>query len=105
MKPPKPLNAIVDKVLSYKPKPKSRAAKKRKRRAVARSRVSQDVMVVPEHIGAPKRPRQHIAGLTHYYIDEKEVPEREYFRMFPSAKPKQKKRKRRPRNMLTEEID
>jgi len=33
MKPPKPLNAVVDKVLAYKPKPKSKAAKKRKRRA------------------------------------------------------------------------
>lgn len=32
MKTPKPLDAIVDKVLAYKPKPKSKAAKKRKRR-------------------------------------------------------------------------
>jgi hypothetical protein len=33
MKPPKVLNDVVDKVLAYKPKPKSKAAKKRKRRA------------------------------------------------------------------------
>lgn len=33
MRPPKELNAIVDKVLAYKPKPKSKAAKKRRRRA------------------------------------------------------------------------
>ncbi len=33
MKTPKPLNTIVDKVLAYKPKPKSKAAKKRKRKA------------------------------------------------------------------------
>ena len=33
MKAPKDLNRIVDKVLAYKPKPKSKAAKKRKRRA------------------------------------------------------------------------
>lgn len=33
MKPPKKLNEFVDKVLSYKPKAKSKAAKKRRRRA------------------------------------------------------------------------
>lgn len=33
MKPPKPLNAMVDKVLAYKPKPKSKASKKRQRKA------------------------------------------------------------------------
>ena len=33
MKPPKPLVEMIDKVLAYRPKPKSKAAKKRKRRA------------------------------------------------------------------------
>jgi hypothetical protein len=33
MKTPKALDAIVDKVLRYKPKPKSKPAKRRKRRA------------------------------------------------------------------------
>jgi len=33
MKPPKPFVAMIDKVLAYKPKPKSKAAKKRKKRA------------------------------------------------------------------------
>lgn len=33
MKPPRALNDIVDTVLAYKPKPKSKAAKKRKRKA------------------------------------------------------------------------
>ncbi len=33
MSTPKKLNAIVDKVLAYKPKPKSKGAKKRRRRA------------------------------------------------------------------------
>ena len=32
MKPPKELDAIADKVLSYRPKPKSKPAKKRVRR-------------------------------------------------------------------------
>ena len=32
-KPPEKLNRIVDKVLSYKPKPKSKPAKKRARKA------------------------------------------------------------------------
>lgn len=32
MKPPKKLNEVVDKVLAYRPKPKSKAAKKRSRR-------------------------------------------------------------------------
>ncbi len=32
MRPPKVLNEIVDKVLAYRPKPKSRAARKRLRR-------------------------------------------------------------------------
>lgn len=31
-KPPEELERIVDKVISYRPKPKSKAAKKRKRR-------------------------------------------------------------------------
>ena len=34
--PPKELDAIVDKVLAYRPKPKSEAGKKRKRKAVTR---------------------------------------------------------------------
>lgn len=33
MKPPKPLEKIVDTVLAYRPKPKSKAAKKRCRKA------------------------------------------------------------------------
>lgn len=33
MKPPKGLDYMVDKVLAYQPKPKSKAAKKRKRKA------------------------------------------------------------------------
>ena len=33
LRPPKALDAIVDTVLAYKPKPKSNPAKKRKRRA------------------------------------------------------------------------
>ena len=32
-KPPKALDAIVDKVLAYRPKPQSKPAKRRKRRA------------------------------------------------------------------------
>lgn len=34
-KPPKALDAIVDKVLAYRPKPKIKPAKRRKRRAKA----------------------------------------------------------------------
>jgi hypothetical protein len=37
---PKELNAIVDKVLSYKPKPKSKPAKKRKRRTEKLAKLS-----------------------------------------------------------------
>jgi len=33
MKPEKALDAVADKVLAYRPKPKSKAAKRRKRRA------------------------------------------------------------------------
>jgi len=33
LKPPPELDAIVDKVLAYRPKPKSNSAKKRKKRA------------------------------------------------------------------------
>lgn len=33
MRPPKPFVELIDKVLAYKPKPKSKAARKRKKRA------------------------------------------------------------------------
>jgi hypothetical protein len=36
MKPPKELDKIADVVLAYRPKPKSKAAKKRKRRSAKR---------------------------------------------------------------------
>jgi hypothetical protein len=41
-KTPKELDAIVDKVLAYRPKPKSDAAKKRKRKEPKKHRIRQD---------------------------------------------------------------
>lgn len=40
MRAPKILNDIVDKVLAYRPKPKSKAAKSRKRKAAKIARLS-----------------------------------------------------------------
>lgn len=42
MKPPKELDKIADVVLAYRPKPKSKAAKKRKRRAAKREKAQAD---------------------------------------------------------------
>jgi len=39
-KPPKELDAIVDRVLAHRPKPKSKPAKKRARKAKAQARKS-----------------------------------------------------------------
>jgi len=39
---PEELNRIVDKVLAYRPKPKSKAAKKRKRLAKAKGKEAAD---------------------------------------------------------------